>query len=155
MLQLLRVMNVAGKRQAFTEAQQHEIREALLMAVTRQEYRRFAILMAIATSKRNLSDIAREFGVSESMVNHLSRAYRKDGLAGVAARQKGGNHRNLSVAEEAELLEEFWCRLDRGEAIRVSEIHSAYERRLGRAVSKSVVYYVLKRHKWPIEGYSR
>lgn len=149
MIHSLWVIKVAGKRQPFTQAQQSEIREALLMAKTKQEYRRLAILLAMATCNRSLFEIAREFGVSESMVHHLAHAYRKDGLVGIFARPKGGNHRNMSLAEEAELLGAFRHRLEKGEPVAVSEIHCAYERKLGRPVSKSVVYYVLARHGWP------
>lgn len=139
---------MARERNELTQEQNTEIREALKQAKKRQDYRRLLILQAATTGKKKQEEIAWEHGVSKSMVSHLLGAYRKQGMAGVLTQIKGGNRRNMSVAEEAEILEAFQLRAEKGEMLEVAQIHAAYEEKLGRPVSKSVVYYMLGRHQW-------
>lgn len=139
---------MARKREAFTQGQQEEIREALKCAKKKQDYQQLLILQALGAGTRKLAEIAADFSVSKSTVSHLLTSYRREGLSGIGSRNKGGNHRNMSVEEEVEILQAFQLRAEKGEMLEVAQIHAAYEKKLGRPVSKSVVYYMLSRHQW-------
>ena len=135
-------------RKEFTEAQAQELRAAIGKSKKKMDYRRLMIIQAAGNGKRTYEEIAKEYGVSKSLVAHLYCLYCKEGLAGVETHVLGGNHRNMSKEEESALLGEFRDRAEKGEMLEVAEIHAAYEKKLGRDISKSVVYYLLERHNW-------
>lgn len=141
-------MKMGRKRQWFTEAEAEEIRKALAQSTKKMDYRRLLIIQAAGSGKRTTDEIAQEFGVSKSHVSHLISLYRREGLSEIMTHVAGGNHRNMSKEAEKELLEEFQARAEKGEMLEVAEIHAQYEAKLGRQVSKSVVYYMLARQNW-------
>jgi len=136
------------KRYCFTEAEAKELRAAVEKSKKKMDYRRLMIIQAAGSGKRTIGEIAQEYGVSKSHVSQLSSLYRREGLAGVLTHVVGGNHRNMSEEAEKELLEGFRVRAEKGEMLEVAAIQAAYEEKLGREVSKSVVYSMLARHKW-------
>ena len=121
---------------------------AIEQSKKKMDYRRLLIIQAAGSGKRTLEEIAVEYGVSKSHVSHLSSVYRREGLAGVLTHVAGGNHRNMSEETEKELLEGFRVRAERGEMLEVAAIQAEYEKKLGRQVSKSVVYAMLARQNW-------
>ena len=141
-------MKMARKGYWLTAAEAKEIREAMKQSEKKMDYRRLLIIQAAGSGSRSIAEVAEEYGVSRSHVSHLSSLYRREGLAGILTHVAGGNHRNMSEEAEKELLEEFWIRAEKGEMLEVAEIQAAYEKKLGRAVSKSVIYAVLVRQHW-------
>jgi len=136
------------KRYCFREEEAKELQSAVEQSEKKMDYRRLLIIQATGNGKRSLEEIAKEYRVSKSHVSHLSSLYRREGLSGVMTHVAGGNHRNMSKEAEKEILEAFRVRAEKGEMLEVAAIHAAYEEKLGRQVSKSVVYSMLARQNW-------
>ena len=84
------VMKVARKRQAYTEEQRAEIREALGKSANKMDCRRLLILQTAGDVARSQGEISREFGVGKSTVSHLMGDYQSKGLPGVLTHKEGG-----------------------------------------------------------------
>ncbi len=60
----------------------------------------------------------------------------------------GGNHRNMSVEEEEDILQQFRERAEAGQVVGAKEIKQAFDEKLGRDTGRGYIYMVLDRHKW-------
>ena len=110
--------------------------------------RRLKALMLRAQGIKR-AEVASQTGFSTSYVSEITAKYCNQGLQSIVENHCGGNHRNLSFAEEEALLEPFKKLAKLGQIVEVSEILEAYETKLGRpAGSNSQIYYVLERHGW-------
>ena len=97
--------------------------------------------------KKN-EEIAEWLGTSSDMVSRWVSIYMRGGIKALLSKKRGGNHRNMSIEAERELLATFEERANAGQVVEVSEIKQAYEGLLGRKISSGQIYYVLARHKW-------
>ena len=68
------------------------------------------------------SEVAQATGFHAAYVTTLVAKYRDKGLEAISGNHYGGNHRNLSFAEETEILAPFKARAEKGELVEVSEI---------------------------------
>ena len=93
-------------------------------------------------------EVAEATGFHAAYVTQLVGKYRKKGLEAIAGNHYGGNHRNMSEAEEAEILAPFKERAEKGELVEISEIAKAYQSAVDHPVSRSQIYFVLHRHGW-------
>jgi transposase len=107
-----------------------------------------ALLLRSQNVKREV--IAMKIGYSVSYISELTSKYQNNGLGAIVDNHYQGNHRNMSIEEEAELLEAFKEAAQRGQIVETSEILKAYEAKLGRTFEKDHgrIYRVLARHKW-------
>jgi len=111
------------------------------------EKRLKALLLRAQGMKR--TEVASQTEFAASYISELTAKYCNQGLSAIVENHCGGNHRNLSFAEEEALLEPFKKLAESGQIVEVSEILAAYETKLGRpAGSNSQIYYVLARHGW-------
>ena len=94
------------------------------------------------------SEVAQATGFHAAYVTTLVAKYRDKGLEAISGNHYGGNHRNLSFAEETEILAPFKARAEKGELVEVSEIETAYRQAVGHSIGTSQIYYVLHRHGW-------
>jgi transposase len=94
--------------------------------------------------------VAAQTGYGASYVSVLVRTYREKGISAITENHYVGSHRNLSFAEEEELLKPFREAAQAGQIVEVRGILRAYEERLGRSFEKDHgrIYQVLKRHDW-------
>ena len=92
--------------------------------------------------------IANRTGISSTRVVHLVGEYFKRGLEDFAKKKYGGNHRNMSVAEEEAILQEFKERAEAGQIITAWEIKQAFDEKLGRDTGRGYIYMLLARHGW-------
>ena len=93
--------------------------------------------------------IAEKTGYTKTYISELVCKYCKNGIAAITQSKYGGNHRNLSLAEEAALLDSFKQLAEAGQVVEVGAIKRAYEAKLGRKIkSKGHIYYILKKHGW-------
>lgn len=98
---------------------------------------------------RTAEEIARTVGTSVKTVHWVVSLYNRRGVAALEAPSKGGRyHRYLTVEQEHTFLEPFVVRAARGEVATITEIHHAFEERVGRKVAASTVYRVLSRQGW-------
>jgi transposase len=96
------------------------------------------------------ADTAKVLGVGLATVVRMQKQIR-DQVAGksVAKGSWGGRRRqHLSLQQEAEFLEPWIQKAEKGGVLVVPPIHAALEDRLGRSVAASTVYRMLARHGW-------
>ena len=93
-------------------------------------------------------EVSRATGFHPSSVTRLVAKYRDHGLEAISGNHYGGNHRNMSIAEEAAILAPFQERAEKGELVEVSEIAKAYQAAVDHPVSKGQIYFVLHRLGW-------
>ena len=93
-------------------------------------------------------DVSAATGFHAAYVTQLVAKYREHGLNAISGNHYGGNHRNMSVEEEAAILAPFKERAEKGELVEVSEIAKAYQAAVDHPVSNGQIYFVLHRHGW-------
>ena len=96
----------------------------------------------------NAKEVAEATGFHAAYVTQLVAKYREHGLEAISGNHYGGNHRNMSVAEEACILAPFKERAEKGELVEISEIAKAYQSAVDHPVSRGQIYFVLHRHGW-------
>ena len=93
-------------------------------------------------------EVSEATGFHAGSVTRLVAKYRDYGIEAIAGNHYGGNHRNMSVEEEAAILAPFKERAEKGELVEISEIAKAYQSEVTHPVSKGQIYCVLHRHGW-------
>jgi len=132
----------------YSEAQRAEIRKAYRASKDSREKTRLLCLrlrIERAYGSKQIADIA---DCSEALVRKVISDYGREGIASVLRGPQGGNHRNLSYAEEEALLAPFLTEAEKGQLLIVTDIHKAYEKAVGHPVPPSTVYRMLDRHNW-------
>ena len=92
--------------------------------------------------------IAERVGSSKTRVVHLVGEYFRNGLEEYTRKKFGGNHRNMSVEEEEEILQQFRERAEAGQVVIAQEIKQAFDEKLGRDTGRGYIYMLLARHNW-------
>ena len=89
-------------------------------------------------------------GRSKATVCRLQVEFRADCAAtNVAPKKRGGRrHQNMSLKQEARLLEPFFQKAREGTPFVVADIRNAYEAAVGKCVPASTIYRMLARHGW-------
>lgn len=94
-------------------------------------------------------EIARITGYSKSRVSALVCIFANEGIDYFREEQrKGGNRRNLTIAEEADILSVYREAAEKGQIVTVKEIEAAYIEAVGHPIGSGQIYRVLKRHEW-------
>ena len=93
-------------------------------------------------------EVAKATGFHAAYVTQLVAKYREGGLAAITSNHYGGNHRNMSVEEEAAILEPFKTQAEKGEMVEIKKIAEAYQSAVDHSASKGQIYFVLHRHGW-------
>ncbi len=104
--------------------------------------------LELQASGKSAKEIATITGFHPAYISQLMAKYRDGGIEAITGNHYGGNRRNMSVEEEAKLLEPFRQRASQGQLIEISEIKAAYEKAVGHRIGGSQIYYVLRRHGW-------
>ena len=139
---------VSKKRTEFLEEERVEIQTELKKEQKPHVYRRLMALKLKAIDGKRSEEIAQLMGLKQTSVNRIIQRYKGKGMAViVGARHKGG-HRYMTIEEEEEFLAGFRRRGEAGQVIEVSEIQKTYEEKVGHAVTRSAIYYLLKKHGW-------
>ena len=130
-----------------TTEQKQEIEHARKVNKNKRVENRLRVLVLRAEGTE-LNEIAKITGYSRSNVNKLIATYCKEGIGAIVENHYAGNRRNMSLEEEAALLETFKQKAEQGQIIEVSEIKAAYEAKVGHSIGGTQIYYVLRRHGW-------
>jgi len=93
-------------------------------------------------------EIGEKLGYHRKRVSQLCAEYAKVGLEEYTRNKFGGNHRALTNEEEAEILEGFSQKAEKGEVVTVREIKDELDKKRGKDTGKGYVYNVLARHNW-------
>lgn len=133
----------------FTESQVMELETARKKNKNKNVDRRLEALLMRA-AKKSRDAVSAKTGFCKQYISVLTANYQQNGLSAIVENHQKGNHRNLSFAEEAALLEPFIAAAEAGQQVEISAIRKAYEARLGRTFEKDHgrIYRVLARHGW-------
>ncbi len=93
-------------------------------------------------------EIAEKLDSSAKMVSHWISAYVNGGINALLPQERIGQHRNLSIEEEKELLSIFSKQAEAGQIIDVNTLRTAYIEKVGHSIGGSQIYRMLKRHGW-------
>ena len=139
-------MNMAS-RYKFSE---EEIREIEQARKDNKDKRAEARLKALELRAKGAEskEVSEATGFHAGSVTRLVAKYRDYGIEAIAGNHYGGNHRNMSVEEEAAILAPFKERAEKGELVDIGEIAKAYQSEVTHPVSKGQIYCVLHRHGW-------
>lgn len=136
-----------SKSYQFSEEQIAEIKAAKKKNKNKRVDKR---LDALLLRSENLSraKVSEKTGFCKQYITDLTKIYHTKGIGAITENHYKGNHRNMSISEEKELLESFETAAKNGQIVEVSDILRAYEEKLGRSLEKSHghIYQVLKRH---------
>lgn len=131
----------------FTKEEIGEIQEARRKNRDKNVDRRLRALELKAAGCTG-QEIARLTDYNPGYVSKLAAKYRKGGIEAITGNHYGGNRRNMSYEEEAELLAQFINEADGGHITDVSAIKAAYDEKIGHETGHGQIYYVLHRHGW-------
>ena len=136
-----------ASRYKFSEEQIKEIEQA---RKDHKDKRAEARLKALELRAKGASsnEVAAATGFHAGSVTRLVAKYRDHGIEAISGNHYGGNHRNMSIEEEASILAHFQERAEKGELVKISEIAKAYPQAVGHPMSTRQIYRVLHRHGW-------
>lgn len=136
-----------AKRIEITSAQREEIEAARKKNRNKTVERRLQALLMRANGK-SLQEISEATGYHYAHVSQLISKYAHGGLDPVVKSEYGGNRRNLSYEEEAQLLKPYIEKVEAGQLVDVKELAEAYQKSVDHKTGDYQVYRVLKRHGW-------
>jgi transposase len=135
------------RRQEIAQEQKAELEVARKANKDKNVEKRLRVLVLRSEGKSN-KEIAEKTGYSVSRVSAWVSKYCKQGLDAVIENRYKGNRRNMSFAEEVELLHQYKEQAERGQLVEISVIKAAYEEKVGHAIGSAQIYRVLHRHGW-------
>ena len=134
------------KTHTFTKEQHREV-TALLKRTKSAALSLKLQVLDLRMSGYKDAEIAKITKYSKSRVSALCCIYANEGIGYFEQEnRKSGNRRNMSYAEEEELLCKFTARMEKGEIVTSKEIKIAYEEAVGHRIGKGQIYRVLARH---------
>lgn len=136
------------KAYELTESDAKELRQKMEEAKKKCVYKRMeaVALRSEGWSNKEVSKITK---YHPKRVSQLVSLYMNKGIEALASDgRKGGNHRNMTSAQEAEILELFDKEAELGKVITPAEIKRKYDEVLGRETHPSFIYAVLSRNEW-------
>ena len=136
-----------ASRYQFSEEEVKAIEQARKENKDKRAEARLKVLQLRAEGQK-AKEVAAATGFHAAYVTQLVAKYRDHGLEAISGNHYGGNHRNMSVEKEAEILAPFQVQAEKGEIVEVKEIAEAYQSTVAHSVSKAQIYRVLHRHGW-------
>lgn len=146
MIYYIRVINMAS-RYKFSEEEIKEIEQARKENKDKRAEVRLKVL-ELRAKGASAKEVAAATGFHAGSVTRLVAKYRDYGIEAISGNHYGGNHRNMSIEEEAAILAPFKERAEKGELVEISEIARAYQQAVGHSMSSGQIYRVLHRHGW-------
>lgn len=131
----------------FSAEQYAEIKAAQKENRDKQIENRLKVLVLRCEGKR-MKEIAEATGFGHAHITNLIRKYFEEGLPAISEKHYAGNRRNMSVEQEAALLEPYRQLAEQGQIVDVREIEASYVEEVGHSIGSSQIYRVLKRHGW-------
>ena len=135
------------KKYTFTTEHATEIEAARRANKDKQIEARLKVL-ALRADGKSLSEISEITGYHRSHVSGLIRQYFEEGITPITQKHYGGNHRNMSEAEETAFLEAYSQQAKQGHLLDVRELAAAYEEKVGHPIGNSQIYRLVQRHNW-------
>lgn len=136
-----------ASRYKFSEEEIKEIEQARKENKDKRAEVRLKVL-ELRAKGASAKEVAAATGFHAGSVTRLVAKYRDYGIEAISGNHYGGNHRNMSIEEEAAILAPFKERAEKGELVEISEIARAYQQAVGHSMSSGQIYRVLHRHGW-------
>ena len=130
-----------------SETEYREIEAAAKANKNKRVAKRLEVLELRHAMKSN-AEIATMTGFNKLYVTTLIQTYKRQGLAEYIRIKQTSHRRNLSEAEEAEILAECEEEAEAGQILTAETVRRKLEERLGRGTSCAYVYRVMKRNGW-------
>ena len=146
MVEYTGVIKMASRYQ-FREEEIKAIQQARKENKNKRVEARLKALELCAEGKK-AKEVANATGFHPAYVTQLVAKYRDCGLEAITGNHYSGNHRNMSIEEEADILAPFKTQAEKGESVETKEIAEAYQSAVKHPVSKGQIYCVLHRHGW-------
>lgn len=120
-------------------------------ASTVQQLRRGQAILLPALTGASMDTAAKLLGIGRNQVCALRRQFRSPEVesSDEPERRGGRRHELLSLQEETLFLQGWLKKSKAGAPLTVAPIHVAFEKKVGKRVSKSTIYRMLGRHGWP------
>ena len=135
------------RQQAITAEEYEKIVEAEKRTQDKQISRKLRVLMLRFEGLDN-AEVGKRVGLCSVRVSQLVSEYKKTGLEKYTQKKYGGNHRNMSEAEEEEILSGFKAKAEAGQVVIAKDIKEAFDKKLGRDTGRGYIYMLLERHGW-------
>lgn len=119
-------------RYHYTEEQRKELEEAIRKNKEKRIDRRLRALKLRSEGKIG-KEIGLATGYNSDYARRLEVQYIKSGITKITGNNNTGNRRNMSFAEEEELLAPFKEQAEKGELVEVSVIEAAYREAVGHS----------------------
>ena len=130
-----------------TEEEYRQIKEIEAAEKNKKRSRKYKVIIYRYEKKKN-REIAEKLDLSEYRVSQIVREFKEQGIEKFIEEKQKGNHRNMSVDEENNILEGFEERSKDGELVTVQEIKEQFDKKLGRDTGRGYIYMLLERHGW-------
>ena len=135
------------KTYTISEENVAEIKEKRKTIKDKKVDKRLYAVQLRGEGKRN-HEIAEKLDTSAKMVSQWVSAYINNGIEALLPKKRIGNHRNLSIEEETDLLSTFSEQAKSGQMVDVNDLKAAYIEKVGHSIGGSQIYRVLHRHNW-------
>lgn len=136
-------------RKTFPDEWVEDLRRMLREAREVDEFKRIQCVWLRSALGLSVEQIAVATGLAPASVRCFHSRFIKQGPGVLRSVGRGGRRRqNLTVEQEAALLEKFFNTAEHGGILEVGKMKSAYEQAVGRKVPRSTVYRMLARHGW-------
>jgi len=138
---------MANRKILFTKEQIDEIEAASKRNKNKNTDRRLCVLLMKIDGKP-IEEIATRTGYNPTYARSLVTKYFAEGLDAIIGKKRVANNRNMSFSEEADFVNGFIERAEKGELVTVKDIKLAYEAKVGHEIGSGHIYMILKRHGW-------
>ena len=135
------------RQHAITAEEYEKIVEAEKRTQDKQISRKLRVLMLRYEGLDN-AEVGKRVGLCSVRVSQLVSEYKKTGLEKYTQKKYGGNHRNMSEAEEEEILSGFKAKAEAGQVVIAKDIKEEFDKKLGRDTGRGYIYMLLERHGW-------
>jgi len=136
------------KQVEFTEEERAAIRAELGKDHPAHVYKRLMVLKMKAIDEMRSDEVGKLLDLYPSSVGRIVDRYKAQGMEAIVGKRHQGGHRYMTPEGEEAFLAGFREQGESGKIIEVTQIHLAFQEAVGHPVTKSAIYYMLKKHKW-------
>ena len=134
-------------RMEYTKEKIEEVSAALADEKDVKVHRRLQALLWFMQGK-SLDSVVDLSGIKIRSLYRVIKNYASSGLDGLQYKYVGGNSRKISREREAEILQGFKERANKGEFLRGLSLQAEFEKEAGVTWHENNFYKILGRHKW-------
>ena len=132
----------------FTEEEKTAIQAELKNVQPPHVYKRLMAIKMKAIDGKSSREIGEVVGLHATSVNRIVQRMKAEGMEAIVTKRHHHGNRYMSQEEEIVFLKSFQEKGEAGQIIEVTDIHKAYERAVGHAVTRNAIYYLLHKHQW-------